>query len=97
MDGRTFDDMTRALAAGASRRRVIAGITGAALGAIGSSIVALQKSEPSLEDVFVELVGRGFEESEKEHGDGSTDRLDPPGSQPPDDSYVSSEPVETAR
>jgi hypothetical protein len=31
-----------------------------ALGDLGSHIVALQKSEPSLEDVFVELVGRGF-------------------------------------
>ena len=28
----------------------------------GSRIVALRKSEPSLEDVFVELVGRGFDE-----------------------------------
>jgi ABC-2 type transport system ATP-binding protein len=34
----------------------------AALAPIGSSIVALQKSEPTLEDVFVELVGRGFED-----------------------------------
>jgi ABC-2 type transport system ATP-binding protein len=33
-----------------------------ALGGLGSHIVSLQKSEPSLEDVFVELVGRGFEE-----------------------------------
>ncbi len=31
-----------------------------ALGGLGSHILALQKSEPSLEDVFVELVGRGF-------------------------------------
>jgi len=35
-----------------------------ALGALGSHIVALQKSEPSLEDVFVELVGRGFDAEE---------------------------------
>jgi ABC-2 type transport system ATP-binding protein len=35
-----------------------------ALGDLGSHIVALQKSEPSLEDVFVELVGRGFESDE---------------------------------
>jgi ABC-2 type transport system ATP-binding protein len=33
-----------------------------ALGGLGAHIVSLQKSEPSLEDVFVELVGRGFEE-----------------------------------
>jgi ABC-2 type transport system ATP-binding protein len=34
-----------------------------ALGGLGSHIVALRKSEPSLEDVFVELVGRGFDEA----------------------------------
>jgi ABC-2 type transport system ATP-binding protein len=34
----------------------------AALGGVGAEIRALRKSEPSLEDVFVELVGRGFEE-----------------------------------
>jgi ABC-2 type transport system ATP-binding protein len=31
-----------------------------ALGGLGAHILALRKSEPSLEDVFVELVGRGF-------------------------------------
>jgi ABC-2 type transport system ATP-binding protein len=35
-----------------------------AIGSSGARIVALRKSEPTLEDVFVELVGRGFEESE---------------------------------
>jgi ABC-2 type transport system ATP-binding protein len=48
-----------------------------ALGGIGSHILALRKSEPSLEDVFVELVGRGFDEDD----DGSTpesDDEDPP-------------------
>ena len=33
-----------------------------ALGTLGARILALRKSEPSLEDVFVELVGRGFDE-----------------------------------
>jgi ABC-2 type transport system ATP-binding protein len=33
-----------------------------ALGGLGARILALRKSEPSLEDVFVELVGRGFDE-----------------------------------
>jgi ABC-2 type transport system ATP-binding protein len=33
-----------------------------ALAGLGARIVALQKSEPSLEDVFVELVGRGFDD-----------------------------------
>jgi len=36
----------------------------------GSQLVALQKSEPSLEDVFVELVGRGFGD-----GNGDGDRI----------------------
>ncbi len=31
-----------------------------ALGGLGSQILALRKSEPTLEDVFLELVGRGF-------------------------------------
>jgi ABC-2 type transport system ATP-binding protein len=35
-----------------------------ALGGMGSHILALRKSEPSLEDVFVELVGRGFDEED---------------------------------
>jgi len=39
-----------------------------ALAGLGASIVSLKKSEPSLEDVFVELVGRGFEDA-----DASTD------------------------
>jgi ABC-2 type transport system ATP-binding protein len=37
-----------------------------ALGDLGAHIVALAKSEPSLEDVFVELVGRGFDDAERE-------------------------------
>lgn len=36
-----------------------------ALGGIGSQILALRKSEPTLEDVFVELVGRGFADEEE--------------------------------
>jgi ABC-2 type transport system ATP-binding protein len=35
-----------------------------ALAGHGSQILGLRKSEPTLEDVFVELVGRGFEEGE---------------------------------
>jgi ABC-2 type transport system ATP-binding protein len=34
----------------------------------GAHILALQKSEPTLEDVFVELVGRGFGEATPETG-----------------------------
>jgi ABC-2 type transport system ATP-binding protein len=37
-----------------------------ALGALGINILALRKSEPTLEDVFVELVGRGFEDVDAE-------------------------------
>jgi ABC-2 type transport system ATP-binding protein len=42
-----------------------------ALGTHGSRILGLQKSEPTLEDVFVELVGRGFEDEDEpdEHVD----------------------------
>ncbi len=43
----------------------LGGVVGA-LGGLGAHILALRKSEPSLEDVFVELVGRGFDD------DGST-------------------------
>jgi ABC-2 type transport system ATP-binding protein len=35
-----------------------------ALAGLGSQILALRKSEPTLEDVFVELVGRGFAEED---------------------------------
>src|SRR5690349_1843353 len=38
------------------------------LGGTGAQILALRKSEPTLEDVFVELVGRGFGD-EATHGD----------------------------
>jgi ABC-2 type transport system ATP-binding protein len=39
----------------------LAGVVGA-LDGLNAHIVALAKSEPSLEDVFVELVGRGFDD-----------------------------------
>ena len=45
----------------------LAGVV-AALDGLGAHIVALAKSEPSLEDVFVELVGRGFDDSEDTGG-----------------------------
>ena len=41
----------------------LGGVVGA-LGGLGSQILALRKSEPTLEEVFVELVGRGFDEEE---------------------------------
>jgi ABC-2 type transport system ATP-binding protein len=47
------------------------------LSGLGSNIRALQKSEPSLEDVFVELVGRGFGE------DGPSAPKTPPEDRPP--------------
>jgi len=40
----------------------LGGVVGALAGT-GSHILGLRKSEPTLEDVFVELVGRGFDES----------------------------------
>ncbi|HET7702446.1 MAG TPA: ABC transporter ATP-binding protein [Candidatus Limnocylindrales bacterium] len=39
----------------------LGGVVGA-LSGLGAQILALRKSEPSLEDVFVELVGRGFDD-----------------------------------
>jgi ABC-2 type transport system ATP-binding protein len=39
-----------------------------ALGGVGATIRALRKSEPSLEDVFVELVGRGFDDADQPAG-----------------------------
>ena len=41
----------------------LGGVVGA-LGGLGSQILALRKSEPTLEDVFVELVGRGFDDED---------------------------------
>ncbi len=40
----------------------LGGVVGA-LGGLGARILALRKSEPTLEEVFVELVGRGFDDS----------------------------------
>jgi ABC-2 type transport system ATP-binding protein len=45
----------------------LGGVVGA-LGDLGAHILALRKSEPSLEDVFVELVGRGFEAVDDDAG-----------------------------
>jgi ABC-2 type transport system ATP-binding protein len=42
----------------------------------GSHLVGLAKSEPSLEDVFVELVGRGFGEERSEERNDDQDRQD---------------------
>jgi ABC-2 type transport system ATP-binding protein len=41
---------------------VLGGVV-SALSAQGSHILALRKSEPTLEDVFVALVGRGFDDT----------------------------------
>jgi ABC-2 type transport system ATP-binding protein len=43
----------------------LGGVVGA-LGGLRAQIQALRKSEPTLEDVFVELVGRGFDETEEQ-------------------------------
>ena len=58
-----------------------------ALGGLGAQILALRKSEPSLEDVFVELVGRGFHEDVDSTPKDSTPRArrEPPASDPTDD------------
>jgi ABC-2 type transport system ATP-binding protein len=53
----------------------LGGVVGA-LGGLGSRILALRKSEPSLEDVFVELVGRGFGDESDAEPDDAGDRGD---------------------
>ena len=65
----------------------LAGVVGA-LGTLGAHILALRKSEPSLEDVFVELVGRGFNDDVEGAPRDSTrrDRREPPSSDATDDS-----------
>jgi ABC-2 type transport system ATP-binding protein len=65
----------------------LGGVVGA-LGGLGGHILALRKSEPSLEDVFVELVGRGFDDEASE-----TDEKDGPG---PDDGRGQSATEDTA-
>ena len=55
------------------------GVLGSVVGALaerGSHILALRKSEPSLEDVFVELVGRGFDEERIDGDDVERDSID---------------------
>jgi hypothetical protein len=54
---------------------------------MGAHIRALRKSEPSLEDVFVELVGRGFDEAGEGGPKDSTPRVrrQPPASTDTDD------------
>ena len=47
-----------------------------ALAERGSHLLALRKSEPSLEDVFVELVGRGFDEEALDEDDVERDSID---------------------
>jgi ABC-2 type transport system ATP-binding protein len=60
----------------------LGGVVGA-LGGLGSQILALRKSEPSLEDVFVELVGRGFgDESTDDDADESDERREHRGGGP---------------
>ena len=74
----------------------------AELGRLHASIVGLAKSEPTLEDVFVELVGRGFQESEagtdeEESPPPPSDRILPPDEPMPKDETYFPEPVESAR
>src|SRR4029078_61603 len=57
------------------------GGVGGALRGLRAQILALRKSEPSLEDVFVELVGRGFHEdvdSTPKHSTPPAPRAPPP-------------------
>jgi ABC-2 type transport system ATP-binding protein len=68
-DGGPVDRQTVAVNLVLMDDAALGGVVGALAG-MGSHILALQKSEPSLEDVFVELVGRGFGEEEATNGTG---------------------------
>jgi ABC-2 type transport system ATP-binding protein len=81
-----------------------------ALGGLGSSILALRKSEPTLEDVFVELVGRGFGDEDDSastsdgdtgHGDDAADDwggpVDDLGALPSAEAAEEAHPVEAGR
>jgi ABC-2 type transport system ATP-binding protein len=75
------------------------GVLGSVVGILaerGSHILALRKSEPSLEDVFVELVGRGFDEDASVDGDGAQDSLDGDGSDEPPAPDLTPDPRDTA-
>jgi ABC-2 type transport system ATP-binding protein len=69
VDGGPVDRQTVAVNLVLVDDAALGGVVGALAG-LGSHILALQKSEPSLEDVFVELVGRGFGEEEATNGTG---------------------------
>ncbi len=62
-DGRDADRQVVAVNLVLADDTALGGVVGA-LGGLGSQIVSLRKSEPTLEDVFVELVGRGFDDEE---------------------------------
>src|SRR3954470_17213205 len=81
-----------------------------ALGGLGSHILALRKSEPTLEDVFVELVGRGFgdedgdaaarghdDEGRRGDGDGPREAREAGGSGDRGDGVEDADPVGSAR
>src|SRR4051812_19936002 len=81
-----------------------------ALGGTGSHILALRKSEPTLEDVFVELVGRGFgdedgdaaarghdDEGRRGDGDGPREAREAGGSGDRGDGVEDADPVGSAR
>jgi ABC-2 type transport system ATP-binding protein len=54
-----------------------------ALAGLGAHIVSLRKSEPSLEDVFIELVGRGLDDGGRpDSDDASSDSGTPPPDNP---------------
>jgi len=68
-DGGPVDRQTVVVNLALADDGALGGVVGA-LGGLGSHIRALRKSEPSLEDVFVELVGRGFGEEDGSEANG---------------------------
>ena len=63
-----------------------------ALGGTGAQILALRKSEPTLEDVFVELVGRGFGDEAAADGGGRRNDDDASGGRDGDGPHTIAEP-----
>ena len=89
--GRRVDSPDGRRQPGPRRGRRAGAAWSAALAGLGAHIVALAKSEPSLEDVFVELVGRGFDDGEPTPSrgrDGSPDEPHEAGQPEPDEVRV---------
>ena len=90
-DGGPVDRQTVVVNLALADDGALGGVVGA-LGGLRAQIQALRKSEPTLEDVFVELVGRGFEEAGDDDGS-SPDETPPKGRAAADEPHREDEPA----